>query len=580
MSNNPKLMNAIMGLIFLLLASAGLVLFIWRAEMMPKTVGRELAIGPEKLSPQIVTDEFLLLVAPSHLNQLNKILDPLNLELRFPLLEWIVVGTKGAKSHTVAELSADNARVARLTLGSLLEHPLVLDAQHNFVMETTSADQGFFTNTWPLAAPTDYQPYSLDVERAWDITRGDKNVRIAVVDHFSANGQFNFPLVFPGCSERVSFYSPWPNEDDHHKASQSPHGGVMLQALGACNNVRPFSSGIDENAHILAAEPPYRGHAQVFLTALLASGIDVCKESVVDCSSLNRFDAQADAPDVLLLPLGNNAPELLQISANIFDAIRKKGVIVVTGAGNDNTNANSFFPGGSPNVINVAALDQRGHRAKFSNWGSVVDLIAPGDNIQLTYPNGAKTIRGSSVAAAYVAGSVALLKSIRNDLTFEEAQHILVHTAKPLSCEQYCAGDEPCKQFCCVDGQSVCGMQALNLVDALKSTAIGGQGPLLRLSQSYFIFLRDDISPKQVFVENISAIDAEVKIAAFDERLIIEPKHFTLKGGHGPTSRKPINISFTREPFIRQTFKFEVSAVDGDHVIDRTEFYVEYIPRK
>ncbi|MEQ9462897.1 MAG: S8 family serine peptidase, partial [Haliea sp.] len=54
------------------------------------------------------------------------------------------------------------------------------------------------------------------------------------------------------------------------------------------------------------------------------------------------------------------------------------GALVVVAAGNQNSDTQAFWPAGLDNVITVAALDAHGERAAFSNWGSAVDIAAPG----------------------------------------------------------------------------------------------------------------------------------------------------------------------------------------------------------
>src|SRR4029079_1380658 len=122
------------------------------------------------------------------------------------------------------------------------------------------------------------------------------------------------------------------------------------------------------------------------------------------------------------------------------------GVTVVVAAGNDLGSASARVPAAYNEVITGSALadtDGRsgglgGHRclswgsydvddtfADFSNFGSDVDLIAPGKCIWSTVPGGYKYSSGTSMATPHVTGAVALLKASRPNFTPAEVREAL-----------------------------------------------------------------------------------------------------------------------------------------------------------
>ena len=180
------------------------------------------------------------------------------------------------------------------------------------------------------------------------------------------------------------------------------------------------------------------------LTAIKVLGSGGSGSTATVLAGLDYALQHANELDVVNLSLGGPGSSVATDTA--ITKLQNAGVPVVVAAGNDNENAAFFSPANSPDAITVSSiLDTdgkcgglgpdlpRGSDDSFSsssNWGSVVEIAAPGVQINSTLPNGEYAqFSGTSMAAPHVAGAIALYKSMNPDASPAEIFNRLMETA-------------------------------------------------------------------------------------------------------------------------------------------------------
>jgi serine protease len=150
----------------------------------------------------------------------------------------------------------------------------------------------------------------------------------------------------------------------------------------------------------------------------VAKNVNIVGVRVLNCSGsgsnsgvisgINWVKNNASGPSVANMSLGGGASQATDDAVNAAVAA---GISFVVAAGNDNSNACNYSPARAADAITVGSTTSSDARSSFSNYGTCLDIYAPGSSITsawYTSNSATNTISGTSMAAPHVAGVAAV----------------------------------------------------------------------------------------------------------------------------------------------------------------------------
>jgi subtilase family protein/fervidolysin-like protein len=253
----------------------------------------------------------------------------------------------------------------------------------------------------------------IDVGDAWDVIRGSPDVIITIID---TGADLNHPdlagNLLPRGAEDWDFadaLDPAPDDANGHGTHCAGTAAAIDNTTGVIG-VAPGCRIMPLRINLTAGMNQNRADAINYVAAQAAA--NPARRYAVNCSWRMSGD-HAGVHNAIINAVNNN-------------------VVVCFAAGNANQDTDVIpqYPGVYPEVISVAATDQRDRKATFSNFGSNVDVSAPGVNIYSTYPDDSYTfLDGTSMASPHVAGLAGLIWSRNPALSNQQVRTTIQDTA-------------------------------------------------------------------------------------------------------------------------------------------------------
>src|SRR5690625_2241307 len=259
---------------------------------------------------------------------------------------------------------------------------------------------------------TQWGLFKIQAGDAWDMSLGNSNVVVAITDDAMQMNHPDLQNVFVAgrdMHDDDNDPSPCGTNDGFHgthvsgTAGAQTNNGVGVASIGAGISLMPVKIGNCSNQGL-----PY-GYQGVLWAA-------------------------NNGADIINMSWGGPPGDYGQ---NVINYAWNQGVILVAAAGNDG-NSSLLYPAAYDNVISVANTRNNDTKAPTSQYGSTIDIAAPGTNILSTAPTSTyENASGTSMASPLVSGLLGLMKSFAPSASRQDLIDCLLNTADPMPSDQY-----------------------------------------------------------------------------------------------------------------------------------------------
>jgi len=203
------------------------------------------------------------------------------------------------------------------------------------------------------------------------------------------------------------------------RASHTNFGGRVQSGFSAINDGNGSNDCNGHGTHVAGTvgSATYGVAKSVLLVPVRVLGCDGSGSNAGVINGMDWVAANRVLPAVANMSLGGGASTATD---NAVANMRNAGVTVVVAAGNENQNACNVSPARAAAAYAVGSTTNTDVRSSFSNFGTCVDIFAPGSSITSTWHTSntaTNTISGTSMASPHVAGAAALYLSANSGAT-------------------------------------------------------------------------------------------------------------------------------------------------------------------
>lgn len=270
----------------------------------------------------------------------------------------------------------------------------------------------------------------IDVFGAWNITKGDKEVRVGIVDTGIDVNENKIKSHIFGEEKKID------GKDDDQNG--------YIDDINGWDFYNNDNSVYDKYSH------DYHGTYVANEILRVAPNISIIPAKFME-GTKGSLDDAVEAIQYLIergARIINCSWNFENYSKKMYNIIKNNpNVLFVCAAGNSNLNLdeNKLYPCSykADNIMTVGAIDSKGVISNVSGYGKKVDVLAPGVNVKVCLPeNDIDYLEGTSISTAIVSGEAALILSINKNLTSSQIKEIIISSCiKKKSMSNWCSSE-------------------------------------------------------------------------------------------------------------------------------------------